>query len=114
MTRSVTELERELVNGKHAAEFCLTVELERKQRARPATGGCFGGRPRSLGPYLAVGRGYKGMLAIARGDARGGVESLQGCLEVLHAARYELLTPTFNISLAEGLAALGRLAKALR
>ena len=59
----------------------------------------------SLGPYLAVGRGYKGALAIRRGDAKGGVESLQGCLEVLHAARYGLLTTAFNISLVEGLAA---------
>lgn len=32
MTRSVTELERELVNGKHAAEDLFAVELERKQR----------------------------------------------------------------------------------
>ena len=56
----------------------------------------------SLGPYLAVGRGYKGALAIRRGDAKSGVESLPGCLEVLHAARYELLTSTFNISLARG------------
>jgi tetratricopeptide (TPR) repeat protein len=67
----------------------------------------------SLGPYLAVGRGYKGAVAIRRGDAKSGVESLLGCLEVLHAARYELLTPTFNISLVEGLAALGRFAEAV-
>ena len=66
-----------------------------------------------LGPYLAVGRGYKGALAIRRGDAQGGVESLQGCLEVLHAARYELLTTTFNISLAEGLAAIGGFAEGI-
>jgi predicted ATPase len=66
-----------------------------------------------LGPYLAVGRGYKGALAIRRGDAKSGVESLPGCLEVLHAARYELLTSTFNISLVEGLAALGRFAEGI-
>ena len=34
----------------------------------------------SLGPYLAVARGYKGMLAIRRDDAWVGVEDLQGCL----------------------------------
>jgi hypothetical protein len=67
----------------------------------------------SLGPYLAVGRGYKGALAIRRGDANGGVESLRGCLEVLHAARYELLTTAFNVALVEGLAALGRCAEGL-
>src|SRR5262249_21202626 len=44
---------------------------------------------RSLGPYLAVGRGYKGALAVRSGDAKGGVESLRSCLETLHAAHYE-------------------------
>jgi len=68
------------------------------------------GESHSLGPYLAVGRGYKGALAIRRGDATGGVKTLQGCLEVLHAARYELLTTAFNISLVQGLAAIGRFA----
>jgi hypothetical protein len=67
----------------------------------------------SLGPYLAVGRGYKGALAISGGDAQGGIESLQACLEVLHAARYELLTTAFHISLVQGFAALGRFAEAL-
>ena len=62
----------------------------------------------SLGPYLAVGRGFKGQLAIRKGDAKGGVESLRGCLEALHAARYELLTTTFNVSLAQGLSAIGQ------
>jgi predicted ATPase/DNA-binding winged helix-turn-helix (wHTH) protein len=67
----------------------------------------------SLGPYLAVGRGFKGQLAIRRGDAKAGVESLQGCLEELHAARYELLTAEFNMSLVQGLAALGRFAEGM-
>jgi predicted ATPase/DNA-binding winged helix-turn-helix (wHTH) protein len=67
----------------------------------------------SLGPYLAVGNGYKGAVAVRRGDAKGGVESLQACLRVLHGAHYELLTPTFNIWLARGLTALGRDAEAI-
>lgn len=62
----------------------------------------------SLGPSVAIGGGFKGELAISRGDARGGVESLQSCLAKLHAARYELLTTPFNISLIQGLAAMGR------
>ena len=70
-------------------------------------------RSHSLGPYLAVGRGFKGELAIRRGDAEGGVESLQDCLEELHAARYELLTTPFNISLVQGLAAIGRFAEGI-
>ncbi|HEV2675398.1 MAG TPA: winged helix-turn-helix domain-containing protein [Aliidongia sp.] len=67
----------------------------------------------SLGPYLAVGRGFKGQLAIRRGDAESGVEDLQDCLRQLHDSRYELLTPPFNTSLVQGLAALGRWADAM-
>jgi predicted ATPase len=67
----------------------------------------------SLGPYLAVAQGYKGALAICRGDARAGVARLQNAMAALHATRYELLTTTFNIWLAQGLAATGQFADAL-
>ncbi len=67
----------------------------------------------SMGPYLAVGRGLKGDLAIRRGDARSGVESLQVCLEKLHTARYELITTALNIALVQGLAATGRFAEGI-
>jgi predicted ATPase/DNA-binding winged helix-turn-helix (wHTH) protein len=67
----------------------------------------------SLGPYLAVGRGLKGELAIRRGDAKAGVEDVQDCLEKLHAARYELLTSAFNISIGQGLVAMGRFAEGI-
>ena len=60
----------------------------------------------SLGPYLAVARGYRGALAIGRGDARAGVELLRGCLEQLHAMRYEMLNTDFKISLVQGLVAI--------
>lgn len=63
---------------------------------------------RSLGPYLAVGRGVKGELAIWRGDARGGVETIDGCLQELHDAGYELLTTTFNIARVQGHLSLGQ------
>jgi predicted ATPase len=66
-----------------------------------------------LAPYLAVGRGFKGELAMRRGDAKGGVASLQGCLEQLHAAPYDLLTTEFNISLVQGFAAIGRHAEGM-
>ena len=55
----------------------------------------------SLGPYRAVGRGFKGQLAIRRNDPRGGVESLQGSLAELRAARYEQVNALFNISLPD-------------
>jgi predicted ATPase/DNA-binding winged helix-turn-helix (wHTH) protein len=67
----------------------------------------------SLGPYLSVGRGLKVVLAIRRGDAQNGVEILRDCLEKLHAARYELLTTAFNISLVQGLAVIGQFAEGI-
>lgn len=66
----------------------------------------------SLGPYLAVGRGFTGELAIRRGDASSAVDGLQRCLTELHAAPYELLTTPLNIALVQGLAATGRFAEA--
>jgi predicted ATPase len=62
-------------------------------------------------PYLDLGRGLEGELAIRRGDVRAGVELLQNCLEKLHAARYERFTTRFHIVLARGLAAGGRIAE---
>jgi predicted ATPase/DNA-binding winged helix-turn-helix (wHTH) protein len=67
----------------------------------------------SFAPYLLVARGFKGELAIRRGDARGGVESLQNSLQRLHAAPYELLTAELNLSLAGGLSALGQCDEAI-
>ncbi len=67
----------------------------------------------SLGPYVALGRGFGGELAIRRGDAAGGIESIQGCLEDLHKARYEVLTTPFNISLAQGFVMIGRFAEGI-
>ena len=70
-------------------------------------------RSHSLGPYLAVGRGYLGALAILRGDAKAGVEDLRTCLKAVHAADYGLLTTEFSLSLAQGLAASGQFAEAM-
>jgi predicted ATPase len=67
----------------------------------------------SLAPYVAVGRGFKGELAIRTGDPNHGVQSLQNALESLHEVRYELLTAAFNISLAQGLAEIGRLVEGI-
>lgn len=67
----------------------------------------------SLGPYLAIGRSCKGALAIRRGDARGGVETLEGGLAGLHAARFEVLSTEFKLALTQGLAAIGRFDEAM-
>jgi len=68
----------------------------------------------SLGPLAAVGRARQAQLAICRGDARGGVASLRASLQEIHQMRYELITTEFNISLVQGLAALGQFADAAR
>jgi len=66
----------------------------------------------SLGPLAAVGRARQAQLAIQRGEVRDGVASLQASLKEIHSVRYELITTEFNISLVQGLAALGRAAEA--
>jgi predicted ATPase len=47
-------------------------------------------------------------VAIRRGDIKGGIETLQRCVEKLHAATYEVFTTMLEISLIQGLAAIGR------
>ena len=61
-----------------------------------------------FGPYLEVGHGLKGELAIRRGDVEAGVEMLQDSLQKLHAAHYERFTTRFHIMLARGFAVSGR------
>ena len=62
----------------------------------------------ALGPLAAVGKGRKAEWAIRRGDTNVGVKDLQAILERLRAARHEVLSTEFTISLAQGLAAMGR------
>jgi predicted ATPase len=69
-------------------------------------------RSHSLAPYLAVGHGYKGELAVRRGDTKLGVEDLRASLQKLHAMPYELLTTQLNIALAQGLTTIGQFAEA--
>lgn len=67
----------------------------------------------SLSPYVLVGRGFEGVVALRRGDSKGGVETIGRCLEKLHSATYEVSTTPLAIALAEGLSAIGRLDEAL-
>jgi predicted ATPase/DNA-binding winged helix-turn-helix (wHTH) protein len=67
----------------------------------------------SLGPYLHVGHGYKGILAIRRRNAKAGVETLQDCLKHCHAMHYEVRNTEFKIVLAQGLLAIGQIDKAI-
>jgi tetratricopeptide repeat protein len=63
-------------------------------------------------PYLAAGRGYKGALAIARGDVKAGVEHLQDCLEQFDGMHYRMMNTGFKLSLVQGLMAIGLFDKA--
>jgi len=67
----------------------------------------------ALEPYLAIGQGHRGALAIRRGNANEGVRSLQHALEKLHSLHYKLFTTEFNIVLAEGLAKTGEIRESL-
>ena len=67
----------------------------------------------SLGPYIASDAASEGNWPFAGAMPESGVESLQRCLEELHAARYEVLATACNISLAQGLAAIGRCAEGI-
>jgi predicted ATPase/DNA-binding winged helix-turn-helix (wHTH) protein len=67
----------------------------------------------SLGPLVAVGQARRAELAIRRDDAESGINGLRASLEKIHAMRYELITTEFDISLVQGLAAIGRLAEGM-
>ena len=68
----------------------------------------------SLAPYQAAGRGVKGELMVRRGDVQPGVVQLRGALRTLHGLRYELLTTSFMMSIAEGLAMTGQHDEAIK
>jgi predicted ATPase/DNA-binding winged helix-turn-helix (wHTH) protein len=67
----------------------------------------------SLEPYLHLGHGFKGELAICRGEISAGVEILQSRLERLRAAGYQHFIVRLQSVLARGLAASGRWSEAL-
>jgi predicted ATPase len=67
----------------------------------------FHAESQSLEPLVVLGRARRGELAIRRGDVRGGVQSLKASLQRIHAMNYGLLMTEFEISLAQGLAAIG-------
>lgn len=69
-------------------------------------------RSHSLTPYLCVGYGYKGALAIRRGNARYGVETLKDCLKQCHAVHYEVRNTELKIVLARGLLEMGEVDEA--
>jgi predicted ATPase/DNA-binding winged helix-turn-helix (wHTH) protein len=73
----------------------------------------------SMGPYLHIGRAYKGILAICSGSPEPGVRILQDCMNHLRARDIEfhmVLTQRkteFNIFLTQGLMAIKRVEEAM-
>lgn len=65
-----------------------------------------------LAPYIAASQGMRGAIAIRAGRPEEAVAWLEESLARLHGMRYELLTTTFEIALAEGLLLMGRYAEA--
>lgn len=57
----------------------------------------------ALGPYIAAAHGFRAAIAIRAEQPGDAVAMLQESLTRLHGMRYELLTTSFEISLAEGL-----------
>lgn len=62
----------------------------------------------AFGPYIAAAGGFRGKLAIQQGRVGEALNRIEESLARLHAARYELLTTSFEMSLAQGLVLTGR------
>ncbi|HEX2554295.1 MAG TPA: winged helix-turn-helix domain-containing protein [Microvirga sp.] len=67
----------------------------------------------TLTPNVIQGRGFRGALALRRGDPDRGIRELKECLSELRATRYGLLGTPFSIALADGLVQMGRSAEAI-
>ncbi|USW03102.1 winged helix-turn-helix domain-containing protein [Pseudomonas pergaminensis] len=67
----------------------------------------------AFGPYIAAAMGFGAAVAIRAGQPGNAVAVLEETLARLHGMRYELLTTSFEIALAEGLILEGQFEKAL-
>jgi predicted ATPase/DNA-binding winged helix-turn-helix (wHTH) protein len=67
----------------------------------------------AFAPYVVASRGFRGQLDIQRGNAQEALGLIEESLSRLHSARYELLTSTFELALAQGLILCGRYEEAL-
>jgi predicted ATPase/DNA-binding winged helix-turn-helix (wHTH) protein len=66
----------------------------------------------SLRPYYAGGLGLRGELMLAKGETKGGIETLRMALSALQTKRQFIHSSAFCRALAEGLARTGQLAEA--
>ncbi|APR80459.1 Signal transduction response regulator [Minicystis rosea] len=64
-------------------------------------------------PYITASSGFRGQLMVHRGETREALTWIEESLARLHAARYELLTTSFEAALTEGLTLCGRYEEAL-
>jgi predicted ATPase len=62
----------------------------------------------SMGPYLQVGRAFRGVIAIRNGNPQAGIEALRACLKDLREM-HNTFSAEFNTVLTQGLIAIGRI-----
>ncbi len=67
----------------------------------------------AFGPYIAASGGFQGKLAVQQGRAGEALGWIEESLARLHATRYELLTTSFGMALAQGLVMTDRHQEAL-
>jgi len=105
----------------HSVTYCIALiwslsvhlwmgDLEAAEKDLAAFSEC--AETNALGPYVAAAAGFRGELAIQRGQTNGALIAVEESLSRLRTARYELLTTPFSIALARGLLLESRLGEA--
>jgi len=120
--RLVEETVREAAGLDHPATHCialiwtLSIEIWSGELARAqATLDTFSAiaEAHALGPYVAAARGFRGQIGIGQGRTGDELGWIEESLARLRAARYDLLTTAFALTLAQGLALSRRQAEAI-
>jgi predicted ATPase/DNA-binding winged helix-turn-helix (wHTH) protein len=68
----------------------------------------------SLAPFSAVAMGFRGDLAVRRGQSAAAIPVLMSCLETMRLERHQVFASAFISGLAEAMAMVGRLDEALK
>ncbi|OKO75600.1 winged helix-turn-helix domain-containing protein [Bradyrhizobium sp. NAS96.2] len=95
--------------------FAVSVFLwtgDQESAAKYIDAGIYTAKSHALISLITIGQARQAELAIQRGDYKSGVERLRSCLEKVQSIRSMALVTEFNISLVQGLLALGRYSEA--
>ncbi|WP_281686906.1 winged helix-turn-helix domain-containing protein [Pseudomonas citronellolis] len=120
--RLATQVEAEAAELKHPATYCIALvwtlcihiwngDLAQAEASLQAFSQI--AHANAFAPYVAASLGLRGAIAIRREQPGDAVPLLEESLSRLQGMRYELLTTSFEISLAEGLILDGQYARAL-